>query len=256
MSENLADNADSAPVELEQNIDENADSSTVETEQDAPDSVQQRINDISGQKNEAKAEADAMRIENESLRSRMAALENQPAPTFNDTGVPRQDNFEDYDEFQTANTVYQVQKSIHDQALASHAAQQVQIQQGHMNAQLAVHEQRKAVAATELKDMAQVLAGSQIRYDTQGGSAAGQALIGLDNSAQVEYHIAANPAVAAQLNASNPIQAAMMIQNISNGLTVKPKQQEALPETFQPAPSGNGKTSETQYQNLGGAKFW
>ena len=256
MSEELqAENSESVTEEVEQNIDENTESSTVETEGDEPSSVQQRINEISGQQNDAKAEAEAMRIENETLRSRMAALENTPAPTFNDTGVPQQESFEDYDEYQTANTVYRVQKTMHDQALANHAAQQVQKQQAKFNDQLAEHDRRKVAAAGELKDMAQVLAGSQINYNTEGGYASAQALIGLDNSAQVEYHIAANAAVAQQLNALPQLQAAIMIQNISNGLIVTPKTQTALPDPIDPAPSGNGKTSETQFKYSAGATF-
>lgn len=257
MSEELqAENSESVTEEVEQNIDENTESSTVETEGDEPSSVQQRINEISGQKNDAKAEAEAMRIENETLRSRMAALENRPAPTFDDSGTPREDSFDTFDDYQTANTVYQVQKGLHEQAVRNHEQQQVQLQQGQMDAQLAQHNQRKIAAAKDLENMDQVIAGSQINYQTQGGYASAQALVGLDNSAQVEYHIAANPAVAQQLNAMQPIQAAMMIANISNGLIVTPKTQTALPDVIDPAPTGNGKTRESQYQFISGAKIW
>lgn len=266
MSEQTAENSDSVTEEaLEETLDENlgenladdsAESSPVEQDQDGPDSVQQRINEISREKNEAKAKAEAARLENQALQGRISALERVKAPEFTDSGAPKLEQFDhDPDLHQAALIEYEATKQAHAVISKQQAESQALVQQAEMDRQMQTHEARRAALRQKIPDLDVVLGQSFLNNQTQGGNAAVLAILQTGNSEDIEYHLAKNPELATRINNASPIAAAMEISTISERLVVKPKDKAALPDPVEAAPTGGGKSTTANYPFLGGATF-
>lgn len=269
LSDDIVDNADSTPaddIDVNQDlvIDEEVAESSPSEEASEPDSIeddgtprfQQRIDKVTGQRKEAEASAEALRLENEGLRNRMSALENRSPTAYTDPGEPTLDQFDgDFDQHQSAVIDYRAEKIVHDVLANQQVAQNTARSEAEYSQLMSSHNNKRQTLYSQEKDALATLNQTFLNDGSVGGNAAGQALLRLSNGADVEYHIAKNPQLAARLNMMDSPSAMMEVSRLSEQLVAKPKKKAALPEPVNAEPTGGGKSTTDGYKYISDATF-
>jgi hypothetical protein len=187
----------------------------------AQEAVQKRINKITAEKYGFKTEADKLRQENEQLRAAT------PAPI--NTGEPTLEAF-DFDDtkYQSALIDYKVNQGINN----FQAQQTQQQEQAAQQAVASTYNQKVAEFEAHTPDFQEKL--SQLPL---GNQSVVDAIMQADNGPAIAYHLANHLDIADALQSANPIQAAMMIGQLSatvsatvpkNNITAAPAPVEAL----------------------------
>ena len=192
--------------------------------------------------------------ENKALKARLDAMET--VPEYKDPGVPKEDDYPDYESHQAALIAYEAEKSTHQVLSQRQQAYREAQEQAERDALYEDHNRKRERLAASVKDLSQALDQSYLDARTPGGNAAAEAILRRDNSAEIEYFIAKNPEVAVRLNtAPNPYSVFDEISRISEALRVKPKKGAVLPKPVGASPSGGGRASEHKAVYSAGATF-
>jgi hypothetical protein len=193
-----------------------------------PDGVQKRINKITADKYEEKRRADALAQELEALKAQQQATPQQPS------AEPKLEDFEfDDAKYQAALIDHKI-----NQRLSQQQAQQKQAQEQARKEELAKSFSAKVAAFTETApDYQEVIAN----VPTLPGETL-DAVMSLDNGAQVAYYLGKHLDVADEIATASPIQAAMRLGEIRAQLAntksnIKPSAAPAPVETLS---SGGG----------------
>ena len=219
-----------------------------EVEEETDEAVVRKVNS-----QEANERFSKITAENKELKRRIDAMET--VPEYKDPGVPKEDDYADYDSHQDAVMQYRAEKSTHN-ILASRQETNRQAQEhAQKQALYGDHDQKQKKFATSVKDLWQTLDQSYLDNRTPGGNAAAEAILRRDNSAEVEYFIAKNPEIAVQLNGSDQFTVFDQISRISESLRVKPKKSAALPKPMGASPSGGGRSSGHKAVHSAGATY-
>jgi hypothetical protein len=191
--------------------------------------------------------------ENKELKRRLDAIET--VPEYNDPGVPKEDDYPDYDSHQAALIAYGAEKSTYQVLSRRQEAYQQAQEQAQKQAMYGEHDQKQKKLASSVKDLWQTLDQSYLDNRTPGGNAAAEAILRRDNSAEIEYFIAKNPEVAVRLNGSDQYSVFDEISRISESLRVKPRKGAVLPKPVGASPSGGGRSSDNKAVYSAGATF-
>lgn len=221
MSEdNTVDNADSTPA-----IDETTASSAEENQTPVTDKViltentQKRFDQITGDRDQARADNDALARQNSELQSRLSRVENRTLDLgYQDPGAPKTEDFDDEIEFASAKGAYEATKNMVGLLQANQENQALANRQATFDNQIATYNQKLVEVQAKHQDFQQVTSTGLMRSVDAAGNPtpAAQAILEVDNGPEAYLHIQSNPQLATQLNNATPVQAAIIVKGISD----------------------------------------
>ena len=219
------------------------------------DKANKRFSEITAKAKQAEADAAANRAENEALRRRIDAMETGAVPAFNDTGSPNIDDYDSYEDHQTAVIAYESGKAAHNILAQQRTANQQANERAKTATMYDDHNRKRAALAATVPTLGESLARSQLNNQTQGGNATAEAILRSMNGAEIEYHIAENPDIAVRLNNMDQYSAYGEVARISESLKVKPRQGAVLPKPIGASPSGGSRSTRSKAVYSKGATF-
>lgn len=216
-----ATNTESAPVE-----------EAIEPEKNG---VQERINKITADKHEErrKREAEAKRADD--LQKKLDELEAKK-PTLKEPTLEEHDY--DDEAFNKASVAYQVQQQVSEE-LASQKSKQSQLDQQAKQQQTLelFNEQAAALGKEDFVEKANAVP------ELPAGVA--DAIMGLDNGAEIAYHLGTHLDQADALANMSPMAAMMELGKISSSMSVKPEiKTSAAPDPIEPVTAGSALSAE------------
>jgi len=220
------DNADSSPEELDESLEE------VEESEEEPEETEADEQQLS---QNAQKRFDALSEQLREKDRKLAALEAAQSIEYDDPGAPKRTDYEDDEEgdlaYATELAAYNATKNVINTLQTSQerakAEQAIQATQQKFN----VHAERVTTAREKIKDYDEVIAKSHLQVTDESGNLLPQtqAILDCPNSPDVCYHLGVNPELAERINASTPLNAAVMIGRLSaelasaNSVEFKPK---------------------------------
>lgn len=260
-----------ADDDLDDNTDELAESSTaqeddidtssVSAEEEAHEDVRamnsdrnnQRYSEITARAKEAEADAKVLKAQVLALEARFLS---EPDVQPFDAPEPTAEQFDyDDDQLQAARIAHFVAKESHQRQAserqASTEAHQMRAQQALFDSH---QDKRQRLLAKEPK-LGEALSQMQLNNQTQGGNATAEAILRIENGAEVEFHLATNPQLAVAFNQMDSYLAIAEVNRLSEQLKVKPKKSAALPEPVGSTPSGGGRSTDFKAVFSAGATY-
>ena len=260
MTDQLVDNADSAPVdddavssaELDEDQEPQVDGEPEgepKTQEEDPNVIltrntQERFDELTGTIRDQRAELDQ--------------LKRRSPVDYTDPGEPKADDFDSDIDFAVAKGAYlgeqRTIKRFND-SLAQNEQQQVEFDQ---QQKITGYQGKVTEALKENPDFTRIVNGSLLQQRDQFGlmTPATTAILELDNGPAVALHIAQNPAIAASLNQATPMQASMTVQRLSTDLNARPAKINDNPDPIEDADKGAGvAAADGEYPHLGKATF-
>lgn len=228
------DDQASAKATTEDTLTESAPVENATNEPTESNGVQDRINKITADKHEErrKREAEAKRADD--LQDRLDKLEANK-PTLKE---PKLDDF-DYDDeaFNAATVKYQVQEQVKGELDSQKVKQEQLNQQAKQQQSLdTFNERATALGKADFADKAALIP------DLPAGVA--DAIMGLDNGAEMVYHLGTNLDAADSLSNMTPMQAMMELGRISTKMSAKPEiKTSAAPDPIEPVSAGSSLSS-------------
>lgn len=215
-----------------------------EQDQPAPEESEEKKKSASQERRERRKAHD-QRLAEESAQERSKAedyrqrLERIKAAAQGET-PPEEGKFTDPVEFAAAKAIYSQRQSDARRREAeiegdvqAHESRAKQLETARLQERGAALEEQKVDARTNYADFDTVFSSAYIPPHVA------QIVIESDQAADVAYHLGKNPAVARQIAAMNPVQAAREIGRIEATLTLpKPKTQSAAPDPITPVKPG------------------
>jgi hypothetical protein len=120
------------------------------------------------------------------------------------------------------------------------------------------HTERVGKARESIADYDEVVAGSKLEVldGTRNLLPVASAILGLDNSPQVSYYIAANPDIAEQLNRASGEDVGVMVGRLSEQLKASPVKLKPKPKPIESEDTGAGLgKADDGLEHIKGAKF-
>jgi len=224
----LAAQADSAAANQDEHaassvaLDEQSASSTESTEGQNLGTEGQEAHSIEEDPNVELSRATKLRFSEltQTINSQAAQINNlqQKGPVeFNDPGMPREEDFENDDDFLVAKGAYQGKKETIELLNQNNAAYQQQQANQTIQGKIDSFAVKRSEAIKSIPDFQTVVQSSLLQQkDAQGNlTPATMAILEADNGPEVAYHIATHPEIASSLNFSTPVQAAMTVARLS-----------------------------------------
>ncbi len=197
--------------------------------------VQDRINKITADKHEERRKAEAQSKRADDLQKRIDEFEANK-PTLTEPTLEGHDY--DDEAFNTANVAYQVQQQVAAELTSQKAKQNDIDQQAKMQQSLETFNER----ATALgKDDFAAKAGAIPELPL----GVADAIMGLENGAEMVYHLGTHLDKADSLANMTPMAAMMELGKLSASMSVKPEiKTSAAPDPIEPVKSGSAINSE------------
>ena len=177
---------------------------------------------------------------------------------YQDPGAPKLEDFEDDIEYARAAGAYDATKNVVDM-LSRNQVNHDQAQRNFVtNQNIQAHTGRVQAFQAEHTDFQQVITGSMLNVQDQGGNltVAVQTILEQPNSAAIEYHLASNPELSMALNRSTPAQAGAIIARLSDQLTVSPANINSAPPPISSENTGTGTAAASDdFRHIGKATF-
>lgn len=182
----------------------------------------------------------------------------QGAQIQQEEGEPREEDFENPDDYLIAKGAFQGTKNVINLINKNRVNQDAAQQNFAINQKIQAHTGRVQSFQQEHADFQQVINGSMLNVADVNGNltVAAQVILGEPNSPAIEYHLAANPEVAMALNQANPAQVGAIIARLSDQLTVSPASVNNAPPPVQSEDTGTGTAPASDgLQHIGKATF-
>jgi len=250
-----------ADDDLDDNTDELAESSTAQEDDIDTSSVSEDEADIKAvNSDKANQRFSEITARAKAAEARVAALEarfeSEPDVQPFDAPEPTAEQFDyDDDQLQAARIAHFVAKESHQRQAserqASTEAHQMRAQQALFDSH---QDKRQRLLAKEPK-LGEALSQMQLNNQTQGGNATAEAILRIENGAEVEFHLATNPQLAVAFNQMDSYLAIAEVNRLSEQLKVKPKKSAALPEPVGSTPSGGGRSTDFKAVFSAGATY-
>lgn len=212
-----------------------------------PKGVQKRIDRAVRQKYEAEARTKMLEERLQALESR----QNQPsAPKVVDNGVPKIENFDNFDEYVAAKAEYIASKKIQETLSERDNARKAEYEAAERQKTADSWTKRLASATAELPDFEDVLASS----DVPMSAPMQEAIMESDIGPRLAYYLAQNPEEAIQIAGMSPVAAIRTLGRIEERLTSqKPATPKVAPAPIKPVggraavAKDPGKMSDVEY---------
>lgn len=250
-----------ADDDLDDNTDELAESSTAQEDDIDTSSVSEDEADIKAvNSDKANQRFSEITARAKAAEARVAALEarfeSEPDVQPFDAPEPTAEQFDyDDDQLQAARIAHFVAKESHQRQAserqASTEAHQMRAQQALFDSH---QDKRQRLLAKEPK-LGEALSQMQLNNQTQGGNATAEAILRIENGAEVEFHLATNPQLAVAFNQMDSYLAIAEVNRLSEQLKVKPKKSASLPEPVGSTPSGGGRSTDFKAVFSAGATY-
>lgn len=200
-----------------------------------PDGVQSRINKITADKHEERRKREAESKRADELQRKLDDIEAKK-PTLSKPEL--EDHDYDEEAYNKANVAYQVQEQVKAE-LTSQKAQQKEIdQQAKMQQSLATFNERAtALGKDDFNEKTALVP------ELPAGVA--NAIVGLENGAEIAYHLGTHLDKADALASMSPMEAMMELGRISSSMSAKQEiKTSAAPDPIETLSSGSSLTKE------------
>lgn len=199
-----------------------------------------------GKGKQAKKRIDKLTREKGNLQlelDRLKAEKEQPAPVLEPTAEPKEEDFEDYADYQKAHTSWMVKEAVAANDLSRSEEGQRQSSEKQAYERSMDFDRRADVFRETHEDFDAVAKSPEMmRFYTDYAPHLAEAIESNEKGPEIAYHLGENPDVAIKLARMSPIQAAVEVGKLEAKLSTdpKPKAVSKAPDPINPVGGGQG----------------